>query len=99
MPLQFDSTVHYIKRLRGNIFLSTQSTLISSPYNTRKYLGLPPGPICNPSEESIRAAANPIPSKYLYYVSKNDGTDLHYFSTNEAGHIANIKRAAANGGG
>ena len=41
---------------------------------------------------------NPIPSKYLYYVSKNDGTDLHYFATTEAEHIANIKRAAGNGG-
>ena len=72
---------------------------ISSPYNTRKYPGLPPGPICNPSEDAIRAAANPLPSKYLYYVSRNDGTDLHYFANTEAEHIAYIKKAAANGGG
>jgi UPF0755 protein len=34
MPLQFDSTVHYVKQSRGSVFLSTQSTLINSPYNT-----------------------------------------------------------------
>ena len=98
MRLDIDATVQYAVG-SWKAELTKDDLAISSPYNTRKYLGLPPGPICNPSEQSIRAAANPIPSKYLYYVSKNDGTDLHYFSTNEAGHIANIKRAAANGGG
>ncbi len=98
MRLDIDATVQYAVG-SWKAELTKDDLAISSPYNTRKYPGLPPGPICNPSEESIRAAANPIPSKYLYYVSKNDGTDLHYFSTNEAGHIANIKRAAANGGG
>lgn len=98
MRLDIDATVQYAVG-SWKAELTKDDLAIASPYNTRKYPGLPPGPICNPSEESIRAAANPIPSKYLYYVSKNDGTDLHYFSTNEAGHIANIKRAAANGGG
>ena len=98
MRLDIDATVQYAVG-SWKAELTKDDLAISSPYNTRKYPGLPPGPICNPSEESIRAAANPIPSKYLYYVSKNDGTDLHYFATTEAGHIANIKRAAANGGG
>jgi len=98
MRLDIDATVQYAVG-SWKAELTKDDLAIASPYNTRKYPGLPPGPICNPSEESIRAAANPVPSKYLYYVSKNDGTDLHYFSTNEAGHIANIKRAAANGGG
>ncbi len=96
MRLDIDATVQYaVGSWKAEL---TKADLdISSPYNTRKYFGLPPGPICNPGEDSIRAAANPIPSKYLYYVSKNDGTDLHYFATTEAQHIANIKRAAANG--
>lgn len=98
MRLDIDATVQYAVG-SWKAELTKDDLAIASPYNTRKYPGLPPGPICNPSEESIRAAANPVPSKYLYYVSKNDGTDLHYFSTDEAGHIANIKRAAANGGG
>ncbi|MFM8828200.1 MAG: endolytic transglycosylase MltG [Actinomycetota bacterium] len=98
MRLDIDATVQYAVG-SWKPELTKDDLAIASPYNTRKYLGLPPGPICNPGEDSIRAAANPIPSKYLFYVSKNDGTDLHYFSTTEAEHIANIKRAAANGGG
>jgi UPF0755 protein len=50
----------------------------SSPYNTYVYKGLPPGPICNPGLESIIAALYPSNDRYLYFVSKNDGT--HYFA-------------------
>lgn len=98
MRLDIDATVQYaVGSWKAEI---TKADLdIDSPYNTRKFPGLPPGPICNPGLDSIRAAANPLPSKYLYYVSRNDGTDLHWFATTEAEHIANIKRAAANGGG
>lgn len=98
MRLDIDATVQYaVGSWKAEL---TKADLdIDSPYNTRKFPGLPPGPICNPSLDSIRAAANPLPSKYLYYVSRNDGTDLHWFATTEAEHIANIKRAAANGGG
>jgi UPF0755 protein len=52
----------------------------SSPYNTYVYYGLPPGPICNPGLGSITAALNPSEHKYLYFVSKNDGS--HYFTDN-----------------
>ncbi|MGA0069256.1 MAG: endolytic transglycosylase MltG [Miltoncostaeaceae bacterium] len=97
MRLDIDATVQYAVG-SWKAELTKDDLAISSPYNTRKYFGLPPGPICNPGEDSLKAAANPIPSKYLYYVSKNDGTDLHYFATTEAEHIANIKRAAGNGG-
>jgi UPF0755 protein len=69
MPLQLDSTVHYIKKLRGNIFLSTQSTLISSPYNTYKRYGLPPGPINNPGLSAMRAAMNPKPGNWIYFIT------------------------------
>ncbi|MBU6364456.1 MAG: endolytic transglycosylase MltG [Acidobacteria bacterium] len=98
MRLDIDATVQYAVG-SWKAELTKDDLAIASPYNTRKYFGLPPGPICNPGEDSLKAAANPIPSKYLFYVSKNDGTDLHYFATTEAEHIANIKRAAANGGG
>jgi len=69
MPLQFDSTVHYVKKLRGNIFLSTQSTLISSPYNTYRRYGLPPGPINNPGIAAMRAAINPEPGNWIYFIT------------------------------
>ncbi len=98
MRLDIDATVQYALG-SWKPELTKADLDIDSPYNTRKFPGLPPGPICNPSEESIRAAANPLPSKYLFYVSKNDGTGLHWFARTEAEHIANIKRAAANGGG
>ena len=45
MPLQMDSTVHFIMQARGDIFLSRESTTLNSPYNTYKKYGLPPGPI------------------------------------------------------
>lgn len=69
MPLQFDSTVHYVKKIRGNIFLSTQSTLISSPYNTYRKYGLPPGPINNPGLAAMRAAMNPKPGNWIYFIT------------------------------
>lgn len=49
-----------------------------SPYNTYLHKGLPPGPICSPGLGSIAAAFNPSDDRYLYFVSKNDGT--HYFA-------------------
>lgn len=69
MPLQFDSTVHYVKKSRGSVFLSTQSTLINSPYNTYKHYGLPPGPINNPGSEAMFAAAHPLTGDWLYFIT------------------------------
>lgn len=69
MPLQFDSTVHYIKGSRGSVFLSTQSTLVNSPYNTYRRYGLPPGPINNPGADALRAAVNPSVGDWLYFIT------------------------------
>ena len=69
MPLQFDSTVHYVKKSRGSVFLSTQSTLINSPYNTYRRYGLPPGPINNPGADALRAAVKPAPGDWLYFIT------------------------------
>jgi len=69
MPLQFDSTVHYIKKSRGSVFLSTQSTLISSSYNTYRRYGLPPGPINNPGLLAMRAAVTPLEGDWLYFIT------------------------------
>ena len=69
MPLQFDSTVHYVKKSRGNIFLSTQGTLINSPYNTYRKYGLPPGPINSPGRQAMNAAFNPEPGNWLYFIT------------------------------
>ena len=73
MPLQLDSTVHFIKGVRGQIFLSTQSTLINSPYNTYKRYGLPPGPIGSPGVEAINAALNPADGDWLFFITVAPG--------------------------
>ena len=69
MPLQFDSTVHYVKKSRGNVFLSTLSTLINSPYNTYKHYGLPPGPINNPGADAMYAATHPEAGDWLFFIT------------------------------
>ena len=73
MPLQMDSTVHFVKKLRGDIFLSSQSTLINSPYNTYKKYGLPPGPICSPGADAIIAALKPAVGDWLYFITVAPG--------------------------
>jgi UPF0755 protein len=59
---------------------------IDSPYNTRKYPGLPPGPIASPGESAIQAALNPAQTNYIYYVlnvDKNDGSHNFYSSASD----------------
>ena len=73
MPLQLDSTVHFVKKVRGQIFLSTQSTLINSPYNTYKRYGLPPGPIGSPGVEAMRAALKPAAGDWLFFITVAPG--------------------------
>jgi len=58
----------------------------SSPYNTRKFSGIPPGPISSPSVSAIEAALNPKQTDYLFYVlnvDKNDGSHNFYSSAAE----------------
>ena len=73
MPLQFDSTVHYVMQSRGNIFLSTKSTLLTSTYNTYQRYGLPPGPINNPGAAAMRAAVSPQVGDWLYFITVAPG--------------------------
>lgn len=73
MPLQLDSTVHYVKGVRGQIFLSTQSTLINSPYNTYKRYGLPPGPIGSPGIDAMKAALKPADGDWLFFITVAPG--------------------------
>jgi len=69
----------------------TQDYLDSnSPFNTRKTLGLPPQPICNPGLESIKAVANYTPTNYLYYIHDNNG-EAHYAETLDE-HNINVSK-------
>jgi UPF0755 protein len=83
MPLQMDSTVHYIKATRGQIFLSTKSTLLRSPYNTYQNYGLPPGPIGNPGRMALEAAVNPAMGDWLYFITVAPGDTRFTASSTE----------------
>jgi UPF0755 protein len=73
MPLQMDSTVHFVKKVRGEIFLSRNSTLLNSPYNTYRRYGLPPGPIGSPGTAAMSAALNPAQGDWLYFITVAPG--------------------------
>jgi UPF0755 protein len=77
MPLQVDATINYITDKKTTKIL-LEDLKIDSPYNTYKYKGLPPAPICNPGLESILAALYPKESEYWYYLSKPDGQTLFF---------------------
>ena len=87
MKLQADPTVKFamknfvLKRIVGTYLT------FDSPYNTYLYAGIPPGPICTPSIESLEAVLDAPKTEYLYFVasSKFDGSSV--FTTNFTDHI------------
>jgi UPF0755 protein len=84
MRLQCDPTVIYA--LGGlNRPLYSRDLEFNSPYNTYKYYGLPPGPICSPGKASLEAAIDPAAVDYLYFVAKGDGS--HVFSRSNEEHV------------
>jgi UPF0755 protein len=91
MRLQSDPTVIYPYRIRSYSGPITRTHLRTpTPYNTYVISGLPVGPICNPGRESLLAVLRPAESKYLYFVSKNDGT--HSFSTTLKEHNRAVRK-------
>ena len=87
IPLAVDSAVIYASKLEGKwrydgkVYRSDIER--RSPYNTRIFAGLPPGPVASPGESSLKAALNPATSDYLYYVRNPDRDDgAHNFYSN-----------------
>jgi UPF0755 protein len=87
IPLAVDSSIIYASKLEGKwrydgkVYRSDIER--RSPYNTRIYAGLPPGPVASPGESSLRAALNPATTDYLYYVRNPDRDDgAHNFYNN-----------------
>jgi UPF0755 protein len=69
--------------------LSADDLAVVSPYNTYLYPGLPPGPICNPGINALKAVAFSAQTPYLYFRVSCDGSNLHIFSETLAEHIDN----------
>jgi len=88
--LQADPTLKFavkdfsLKRIAGEILN------VESPYNTYKYQGLPPGPICTPSKKTIDAVLNPAKTNYMFFVA-NSRLNGHLFSVTFEEHV---KKAA-----
>ena len=96
IPLGADPTVRYaLGKFTGPL---TKSDLaVESPYNTRVYPGLPPGPIANPGRDALRAALHPDTSGgLLYFVAKEDGSREHFFGRNLNEHVQFKEKAAHN---
>ncbi|MEV6587168.1 endolytic transglycosylase MltG [Streptomyces acidicola] len=72
MPLQMDSTINYALN-RFSVDTTEKETKLNSPYNSYQRMGLPPTPIANPGEEAVRAAINPVPGDWLYFVTVKPG--------------------------
>ncbi|HKX24390.1 MAG TPA: endolytic transglycosylase MltG [Candidatus Saccharimonadales bacterium] len=86
MQLGSDVTFMYAAELLGQ----QEAINIDSPYNTRRYTGLPPGAIANFNITALTAVADPAPGDYLFFVAGDDGTT--YFARTEAEHQSNIDR-------
>lgn len=84
MTLSSDATVNFVYDYKKKR-MYYKDLEIDSPYNTYKYKGLPPAPICNPTLNSVEAAYNPADTEYLFFVATGDGG--HFFSKTYEEHL------------
>jgi UPF0755 protein len=93
IPLGADPTVRYaLNKFTGT--LTKTDLALPSPYNSRLYAGLPPGPIANPGRLALQAAMAPDTSGgWLYFVAKDDGSREHFFGRTLNEHVR-YKRVA-----
>ena len=92
MTLGADATVYYAL---GDYFweieeLTAEHLKVDSPYNTRLYKGIPPGPICNMGVHSLYAALEPNDTKYHYFVY-DPAKLVHRFAATYSEHLKNLK--------
>lgn len=94
MPLQVDATIQYaLGQPKEKLTLTDLE--VDSPYNTYAKPGLPPSPIANPGQESIKAALQPVQTSYLYYVLEAGGEE-HFF-TDDYDEFLEAKKKAEDG--
>jgi len=101
ISLGIDATVRFIT---GNWTQPLRQSELAnpSPYNTRIHQGLPPGPIGNPGLASIKAAAHPARTRYLFYVAAVCGNGKHRFAKTDAefqGYVDEYNRERDKRGG
>ncbi len=87
--LQSDATLSYIFS-DNKVAHSGAELEVDSPYNTYKYRGLPPGPICNPGILAIEAAIHPLATDYYYFLTTEDGRVVYARTYEE--HLRNKAR-------
>lgn len=95
MGLQVDATIQYIRDTKNKpqkywAKLTKDDMSIDSPYNTYKYRGLTPTPICSPGYNSIYAVFHPTQTDYMYYITGKDG-QMYYAKTLDE-HNLNISK-------
>jgi UPF0755 protein len=95
MKLGIDATVEYAIGMHKPSLTATDLD-VDSPYNTRKYAGLPPTPIAAPGQKSLEAALNPTPGPWLYYVLI-DPSGKHAFATTDTEFEQLVRQARAKG--
>lgn len=89
MPLQADCTINYLLPEHKE-WLSKEDYEIDSPYNTYKYAGLPPGPICNPGRASLFSVVEAPETDYFYFMTTPEGKAI--FSKTLAEHERNLRK-------
>lgn len=87
MKLQIDATVNYGMQIWRPLVYA-EYTSVKSPFNTYLYKGLPPGPICSPTVNSIKAAMSPIKHNMVYYITMPDG--ITRFTATYEEHLKNV---------
>lgn len=88
MRLQSDATVQYALKERKDRVLYTDLK-VDSPYNTYKVSGLPAGAISNPGKNSLIAALQPAQTEYLFFLTKNDGSNEAVYAKTYEQHLKN----------
>ena len=91
MKLQADPTIKFAMRDFGLKRIYLKYLTVESPYNTYMNAGLPPGPICTPSLQTLDAVLQSPQTNYLYFVAKSDFSGHHVFSETFEQHLINAK--------
>ncbi|MDP2176257.1 MAG: endolytic transglycosylase MltG [Bacteroidota bacterium] len=92
MPLQADPTVKFALNQPNLRRILNVHLQVESPYNTYLNVGLPPGPICIASKQSLEAVLNYHPSDFLFMCAKEDFSGYHAFAKDYTTHLKNAKR-------